>query len=472
MPLALRRARAAICTGILLFVSQYSVHGFTKAGRIYATDGSQADVNAAITAASAGDVVTLPPGSFTWSAVHVNKAVTLMGAGTGLTTINADPAANPDFAVAVIRFSAAATVKNFTFTVPNAHVTAFSANVASGWRLTNIVFNGGPTDAYFFFINGVYGLIDNCTINGANGSAELIFAKGPSDSWQRESSLGGEDNVYVENCTFNGQGYVCDANSNARFVVRYCTINGNMKVDGHGLASNFPPRSVRHMEVYGNTWTAAAGSWAAMELRGGTGMVFNNTSVNEGGSSVKTPMLILNEYGALNDWPNFSRIYQTPANYPIPDQIGMGRDPRAAASEPMYLWNNRRGGNDWTIRHDNIPAEAILQNLGNTFTMADIIAPDRDYFKETAGATFNGSSGVGVGTRAQMTAITGTRIGVGFWVTDEGEWNATSSGADGQLYVWNGVAGGGWVLRYVPFTYPHPLRAPRAPTRPSLQLID
>ena len=46
--------------------------------------------------------------------------------------------------------------------------------------------------------------------------------------------------VYVEDCVFSGQGYVCDANANARFVVRFNTVTGPMKVDGHGKASNSP----------------------------------------------------------------------------------------------------------------------------------------------------------------------------------------------------------------------------------------
>jgi hypothetical protein len=92
------------------------------------------------------------------------------------------------------------------------------------------------------------------------------------------------------------------------------------------------------------------------------------------------------------------------------------------------------------------------------------INEDFDYFNEKS--PFNGTSGVGIGTRAQMNAITSCAEYTGFWVTDEGNWN-TSNGAtpDGRLYQCRSRA---WVLAYTPYTYPHPLTLgpppPPAPT--------
>jgi hypothetical protein len=135
----------------------------------------------------------------------------------------------------------------------------------------------------------------------------------------------------------------------------------------------------------------------------------------------------------------------------------------------MYLWNNTYGnGLDWPLSLDPIPAEGIAlyrTQVGNptaTFTIEDIIKKDRDYFKQVVGAPFNGSSGIGRGTKAQMLALQGSLKGVGFWVTDEGDWDTTNgTQPDGQLYVWNGTA---WTLKYTPLTYPHPLRNAGAPS--------
>jgi hypothetical protein len=231
-----------------------------------------------------------------------------------------------------------------------------------------------------------------------------------------------------------------------------------MKIDGHGFASNTPARGVRHMEAYGNTWIGVASFARAFELRGGTGFFFDNTDLTTGTGLD----FLVNEYGAISQWPNFGNQYQTPANYPINDQIGVGMDPKAAHSEPMYLWNNKVGGGglDWIIKSDGVGAGAITL-FGSSFTMSDLIMADRDYFKQTVGGIFNGSSGVGRGTAATMAGVTPTTTGVGFWVTDEASWKASSPGTSGQLYKWSGSA---WVLAYTPYTYPHPLRAPRAPT--------
>jgi len=448
-----------------------SLFGFTKSGTIYSTDGSQTDVNAAIANASAGDTVSVPQGSFTWgdsgSYVALNKSVTLQGAGIDKTIINLSSTGST-FTTGTIRIqSAAAVVRDFTILPPASgnKTTPFSVSGSGyiGWRITNVKYDctGSTLFSYFVYVGKNYGLIDHCVIIGGGGSNELIFARGPDDSWQTPTSIGTQNALFIEDNIFSGQGYLTDINDNGRAVVRYNTVNSQMKIDGHGYASN-SKRGVRHMEAYGNHWTAAASSWAAFDLRGGTGMIFDNLSDNRGGSSVFWPNMYLVDYGSLNLWSNFGNVYQTPVNYPIKDQVGVGMDPKVPGSEPMYLWNNIAGGVDWKLSWKAIPAGAIslyqtqTTDVTSTFTMQDIIKADRDYFKQTVGATFNGASGVGRGTKAQMLAITPTKTGVGFWVTDEGSWNTTlPANTSGRFYLWSGSS---WVLKYIPYTYPHPLQ--------------
>jgi hypothetical protein len=222
------------------------------------------------------------------------------------------------------------------------------------------------------------------------------------------------------------------------------------------------------MEIYGNRWTGQAGFWRTIEIRGGTGTVFGNTCDNRGGVTVNYPSFHFIEYGCINKWPRFGNTYQTPVDYPIRDQVGVGMDPIRPASEPYYLWNNSQAGADYILSWVAIPTAAIEQNGGVSFSMQDIIKADRDYFKHTPGSSFNGSSGIGVGTGAQKNAIVATKEGVGFWVTDEGFWDKSSPAADGQLYTWSGSS---WMLKYTPYTYPHPLRqespAQQTPPAPS-----
>lgn len=142
------------------------------------------------------------------------------------------------------------------------------------------------------------------------------------------------------------------------------------------------------------------------------------------------------------------------------DMIGAGRcdlltdtsvDPTPVnlnqTREPCYAFLNTING----ARHLPTAQAGIVENY--------------HYFNQAN--AFNGTSGVGVGTFAQMNAITPTLLYVGFWVTDQGEWNSTNGATpDGRLYVWDGNS---WELKYTPYAYPHPLvdgsaEPPRAPS--------
>jgi hypothetical protein len=441
---------------------------------INATTASQADVQAAIDGATDGDTILVPAaasGSAIWGAsgsyLNIWRAVTVQGAGRGVTNIETSPSAAA-YSNGTIRFHNAATFKGFTVSTLTGPATPFSSgNGINGWRLTDcdVTNNSG---AYLFYPT-TYGLADHCNFYGGYGSMEGFFMRGPTDAWQTPSTIGTADMVYVEDCTFNGQGYCSDGNSNAKMCFRNNVITGQMKIDGHGVSSNSPPRSCRHMEAYRNQWTnTGGGGWTAIEMRGGSGMVWGNTNLK----SDYSPAFFLTEYGMFQSLGNFGNVYQTPTYYPVKDQIGVGMDPKVGGSEAYYCWNNRRlvgGSTFWTLNLKSIPQGAIDQyraETGNpvaTFSSEDIVRADRDYFMEPASMVFNGSTGVGIGTRAQMDAIVPTTMGVGFWVTDEGSWDSTlPANTSGRLYRWNGSA---WNLHYTPYAYPHPLTlTPGVPT--------
>ena len=94
------------------------------------------------------------------------------------------------------------------------------------------------------------------------------------------------------------------------------------------------------MEIYNNLWTYVASYWMVMEIRGGTGRIFNNSYT--GGGDI---------WFALKDYATYQAICAgyaptccCPGDYPCDDQIGVGIDPKSAASEPYYLWNNWKSG--------------------------------------------------------------------------------------------------------------------------------
>ena len=479
-----------ILSFILLLASAAAGYSYTVNGTVFTTNGSVTDANSAEAACTDGDTIVIPPGTFTWGTGNVGlgvyRNIAVMGSGTGQTFIVCDPSCTLN---SIFPLTTSGTVGNLTFVGHASGITApFSTTGANGWRITNINYDAATNNsgAYFCVVAGNYGLIDSCTISLGTADSELIFGRGPTNSWQTPSSMGTQNCVIIENCTFNTKnvGYLTDANANARFVVRFCTINGMMWIDGHGLATNSPARGVRHMEIYDNTWTSSADNWQCLDLRGGSGMVFNNSVPN-----ANPAWLILTEYACQGPYPNFGNVVQTAANYPICDQIGEGQDvyvggasqgtfqpagyiQNTGGSSPYYLWNNTLMGANFTITNKGVASQAVTlfqtqeNNPSATFTMIgppgpDIIEEGRDFFTQgglSGNAAFTGADGVGVGTTAQMYAITPTKTGVGYWVTDQGSWNTTvAPNTSGLLYTWNGT---GWVLTYTPYTYPDPVRGP------------
>jgi hypothetical protein len=493
-----------------------------------------------------GDVIILPAGTATWGnssrpnngrIFMTTKDVTVIGQGDA-TVITMDNSGST-YAGGVINLWAPTVFRDVKIIgATGSPVTVFNfaayTNPATGYqmrggfRLSNITYEG-HSDGYFAFIQQFvdYGVIDNCRISSDVSYAELIFMRGRTDAWQLPNTWGTYENIFIEDCEFPVEGYLCDANANARMVLRFNRVTGIGKADGHGFASNSPARGVRNMEVYHNEWLSEDGGSAAnIEMRGGAVMVFNNSS--------RVGWLMMTDYGILGPWPNYGftgnvtagnpsivttdvpnpyetgfqvdvqtthttpfinetltatvtgpttltvpkettvggaldwiTTVQTLFNYPLPDQIGEGQD--GEAREPGYVFGNTQDGSPWARTSWNVWPDAItnyriqVSNPSATFDEADVIESNRDFFSD---AGFDVNTGVTVGTRAEMDAMTPIIDGYGFWVTDEGSWNNTvPDGQSGQLYRWDGAA---WELFYTPYQYPHPLRNdPSRPGNPS-----
>lgn len=151
-----------------------------------------------------------------------------------------------------------------------------------------------------------------------------------------------------------------------------------------------------------------------------------------------------------NDSGEFGQV-QTPDARPLVDQVGVGVN-QLNGEEPAYVFRNRRPGDvQWKWSPRTASANGI-DLYGASYNDKDIIVPNEDVFEEVA--SFDGTRGVGIGTKTEMGAITPVTDNVGFWVTDEGSWHEYNPGTSGQLYKWNGLA---WELYYTPYQYPHPL---------------
>jgi hypothetical protein len=248
-----------------------------------------ADVSAAYSAASDGDRIVIPAGSCSWgSALTITKSVQVLGQGVGNTNVSGG---------------------QFTVNVPDGKAWRVSGmtitgvggfNVIGGsksGRIDHIAFNSvtGFTENRIIWINptpGDYsaGLIDHISVTDPKSINIHVREEwgGGNNSYARPLGLGGVDAWYVEDSSFsqnttsyNVSAPVTDCDGGGRIVFRYNTIDNNYTEMHDAIIGGL--RSCRKWEIYNNTWTTTAsrlsstGQYAQIAIRGGNGVVFNNT---------------------------------------------------------------------------------------------------------------------------------------------------------------------------------------------------
>ena len=424
-----------------------------------------ADVQSAINSAVTGDIVLVPSGSCNWGSATVvidGKNITVQGAGIDVTTITATG-------------TIAWRIGSQGGTGNSSRITAFTTITAAGqaavvvdgdgWRIDHMKLRSSTSGA---LCNGVWayglrsgvpagptGLIDHITFIDCR---PLIFgfpdvAAKQGSLWVSPLGLGDANAVYIEDSTwfFNGgEANLIDCNYGGRWVMRFNTTTGS-SIDSH---SNQGERGCRRWEVYNNTVNFSQPYFTPVFIRGGTGTIFG-TTISSGWTEPfisfdnvrsfepRAPLMQCNGTSAADGNQHLS----SDAGWPCRDQIGWNTDmfkwttgtPNPPQlNEPAYLWSNTIGGSLAKV------------NIRNGVTAW--IQANRDYYNQ--GASFNGTTGVGVGILDSRPSTCTT--GVAYWATDQGEWNSKQPGADGQLYKCK--ATNTWTLYYIPYTYPHPLQ--------------
>ncbi|MBV8378576.1 MAG: hypothetical protein JO279_16385 [Verrucomicrobia bacterium] len=390
--------------------------GFTnQGGGILQSNGSDYDTQAAIDAASAGNTVIVPNGTFLWQiGVNCHTAIRLMGASKGGVTILDNQSRGPAVNLTPAR-GGSIEVSNFIFKEGSGigskneqhFILVDYALGASPILIHDCGFysKGNTLSQILWEQNG--GVIWNCTFdsgssNGSETNDEQIQFKCPKvDRWKTPSTMGmagdpnGTQNTYVEDCTFQNEPYeTLDCDDGSRVVVRHCMIYGTCV--SHGADSS--PFGTRHWEYYDNNFLfpyaytdhAAPNLQGWLIMRGGTGVITGNSfcpiaSQNWGGKS---------SIGWLSDAVTEYRCYN---QYPIPRALGQGwsggrgsyRYPQAPEmgsgyiSDPVYVWGNT-SNNNYQAKPSGNNYDYLNNTLcGNGLTTQDFIKLGRDYFFST-----------------------------------------------------------------------------------------
>lgn len=412
------------------------------AATVNATNCSESAVSAALNSATDGDTINVPGGSCSWSHLRISKQVKLSGAGIDVSTISCSKGRCAETNVNNVR------ITGFTFV--NCSDCLVMRGI--GWRIDhnrfeNTTWSVGVRARGEADLVQPSGLVDHndfsYTAVHSNGSLYMRHEGNYQDAlWARDAGFGTGQGLYIEDNTFVHGINAVDCNYAGQFVFRFNTVTDTY-LEVHSVQGN--NRACQRWEIYGNRLSNT--TWVVAFLRGGSGYVFGNTNNNA------QPIALNNvrdtesreAAGRCNGSSNWDQNTPGQAGYACRDQIGRSRDTvkwttGAAYDQPLtpaYIWNNTyRGGRqiEIALHHPSTPNHIVA---------------DRDFYAYNA--SFDGTSGVGSGTLAARPH--NCRTGVGYWATDQGDWNAT--GPSGVLFTC--AATNVWTLTYTPYPYPHPL---------------
>jgi hypothetical protein len=421
-----------------------------------AASPSRADVDYCVnTCAFAGDTVNVPAGdgSETWTSnLTMTKGVNLIGPGKdkltitfggeavyGLTYTPSDYSQNWPLRISGFTFDGNAMSKGISLTPSNTNTT-----IQTKIRIDSNDFRNIKTAIW---VNGQRGVIDNNTF-AATGQA-LRFSYGYGSLWWNnwEGVVFGkaDNNMYVEDNTFQIDGDLVQCDESNRYLFRYNDIISVTSKGSYTLMDYHGNQGFSNMyacfggEIYGNKIGIKEGQLLA--LRGGKALLFNNAVVNFTGS-----VLAVKIYEEV--WDDYNPTTNSQPQHP----------------SDSYFWNNRKNYNGTLLisyLSGNVCASKIAQSSPTCTdtTHGYSINENREWYQDNA--PFNGTAGIGCGTLANRPAT--CKTGVAYWATDQ-----SCSNLDGMVgknpstpikgTLFKCTAPNTWTNYYIPYAYPHPLR--------------
>ena len=411
---------------------------------LVAASHSYADVAACIADSTYDDTITVPAGdgSETWaSTLVISKGVHLSGPGSGSLTIST----HASLGISLTPDATSVTnghvfeISGFTFDGSSSDDVAISLGTVgqTGYPVVNfhdnIIQNYASASGYgtVWYQGPWKGVIHSNTWSGNDRHIMRYWGDNePQWNWEDEYTYGTDENLFFEDNTINLDTYTLSGGHSARVVVRFNQFNTMQSHfsplwDVHGNQASYVC-SMMGAEFYYND-IDANGTTEEFDIRGGRILHFGNALIN--GTYYPN---VYNEN--CNDSAETCRRDGDTQTFNLQNSYHfLNTDDGSVKKTTIWTYNN------------TCPAE-MIENAQFWNTNTSFVP----------GTSTTLSTGIGIGTAAQMAIIDTCTEGVGFWVTDEGTWNSDQVGADGRLYTCNGS--NTFVLYYTPYAYPHPLR--------------
>ena len=163
------------------------------------------------------------------------------------------------------------------------------------------------------FIDNFKHAIDNL------GYGVVVYGKG---NWEDNVEPGGASATFVEDSLFIGNRHAIAANAGAHYVFRYNQVLRSVEacaVDAHGMGYG-SAHGTQYVEIYHNTLRDPVYDECGVGIRGGGGVIFENTI-----QGYKNSVLLILEWGTPDMFKE---------EYPALDQI-----------HELYIWGNQvKGG--------------------------------------------------------------------------------------------------------------------------------
>jgi len=444
-----------------------------------------------------------------------NAGAGTVGAGTPNTTL-IDNASAPFFTFTGLSLGETAKVELLTMSASGAGSNTIRGPISfagtcttsgcANIRVDNINFSAGtwetPMSGGFVLTNNVFGVVDHNTANEATaGSPALVQVnyaswQGTGDygdkSFASADTFGTPQTMFIENNMLTGvRGSENDVPppglnaGGARYVCRFNTIvdmSGTGLCSAHGTAWSGRPRGQRQVEVYYNTvGIGAAGCDSIDGLNAGVGYYFSNSVSAPGGGcnqfvSLDIPTFIKTAapWGSCNGTGLYDQIPFTSTSACI-DQVGSGAGTLLQGITPLLVtiglagWPNPaldpvyEAGEKMTTGGLGTPVSIATDGTSTRVLFnRDVYAEVSQSAQSSPTSPFNGTVGTGYGTLANRPTTCTPHVG--YWATDQGNWNS-SGGGQGELFIC--TAANSWTMSYEPYTYPHPLTAGTSTTGPA-----